>query len=155
MPIRREDRHRYPPDWGTISLRIRSRAGYCCEECGAKHNELGARAPGGKWHKALPGNDDLKLTWPTPGDYAMCQGYDKPLRIIRIILTVAHLDHTPENNDEKNLKALCQRCHNRHDAPARRRRRRERGPQLDLFPMEPIEEERRKQSKGEQPPCQR
>jgi hypothetical protein len=37
--------------------------------------------------------------------------------IVRIILTVAHLDQNPANNDESNLAALCQRCHLNHDRP--------------------------------------
>ena len=42
-------------------------------------------------------------------------GDDYP-KIIKIVLTVAHVDHDPTNNAESNLAALCQRCHLRHDA---------------------------------------
>lgn len=67
----------------------------------------------------------------------MCVGYDRPLRIVKIILTVAHLDHRPENCTDENLKALCQRCHNRYDAPMRAagRKARKRATQAtgDLF----------------------
>ena len=67
----------------------------------------------------------------------MCVGYDRPLRIVKIILTVAHLDHSPENCTDENLKALCQRCHNRYDAPMRAagRKARKRATQAtgDLF----------------------
>lgn len=38
------------------------------------------------------------------------------LRMVDIVLTIAHLDHTPENCDPANLRALCQRCHLRYDA---------------------------------------
>jgi hypothetical protein len=34
MPIRPENKARYPKDWKAISARIRERAGDCCEECG-------------------------------------------------------------------------------------------------------------------------
>lgn len=38
------------------------------------------------------------------------------LKIIRIVLTVAHVhDHRPEACDDANLAHLCQRCHLRHD----------------------------------------
>lgn len=36
MPM---DRSRYPADWDRISRRIRERAGWRCEFCGAKHGE--------------------------------------------------------------------------------------------------------------------
>jgi hypothetical protein len=42
-------------------------------------------------------------------------------RIIRIILTVGHVDHHPEHNQRSNLRAWCQRCHLRHDALHHRR----------------------------------
>lgn len=35
MPIRPENKDRYPRDWKHISRRIRERADYCCEFCGA------------------------------------------------------------------------------------------------------------------------
>lgn len=100
MPIRLEERHRYPPDWPAISAAIRKgRAGNRCEcigECGQDHGfALGgepARCP--RRHRdPCPSNP----SHPT-------------------ILTVAHLDHTPENCDPSNLKAMCQACHLRYDA---------------------------------------
>lgn len=41
MPIREENRARYPRDWKAISLAIRERAGWRCEwdGCGARHGE--------------------------------------------------------------------------------------------------------------------
>lgn len=121
MPIKPENRARYPKDWTRISAEIRDRAGSRCEFCGVANGELGGRSPTGDWHKASTcGERLLKLEWPRPGDMAMCIGYDEPLRIVRIVLTVAHLDHQPENCDPSNLKALCQRCHNRYDRPHRK-----------------------------------
>jgi 5-methylcytosine-specific restriction endonuclease McrA len=65
----------------------------------------------------------MNLTWPRPGELAWCGGTFTAvlLRIVRIVLTVAHLNHTPEDCRDENLKALCQRCHNRYDAAERRR----------------------------------
>lgn len=117
MPIKPENRARYPKDWPKISAAIRERAGNRCEFCGVPNGELGGRAPAGKWHKAQPkGEKLLRLEWPSPGEYWWCNGYEiDHLRIVRIVLTVAHLDHTPENCEPGNLKALCQRCHNVYD----------------------------------------
>ena len=41
MPIRQENKKRYPKDWKAISLRIRERAGWVCENpgCRARQNE--------------------------------------------------------------------------------------------------------------------
>lgn len=36
-------------------------------------------------------------------------------RLVRIVLTIAHLDHQPEHSDDENLRAYCQRCHLLHD----------------------------------------
>jgi hypothetical protein len=96
MPIRKENRARYPKNWKEISLRIRfKRAKGRCEctgECGDDHNiRCTAR------HK-----------------------YRHPDTGSTVILTVAHLDHQPENCVDENLKAMCQKCHNKLDAPMRR-----------------------------------
>jgi hypothetical protein len=122
MPIRPENKLRYPNDWPSISAGIRERAGNRCEECGVRNYELGGRTPQGDWRKAIPcGEKLLRLDWPEPGEYAWCEGHPEKLRIVRIVLTVAHLDHQPENCAPENLKAWCQRCHNNYDAPERRK----------------------------------
>ncbi len=90
MPIRPENKSRYPKDWPAISRRIRDEAGNRCQgspefpEC---------RAENGKPH---------------------------PVTGSKVVLTVAHLDHQPENCADDNLRAWCQRCHNRYDAKNRR-----------------------------------
>lgn len=90
MPIRPENKSRYPKDWPIISIRIRERAGWKCEQIleGRRCN-----AEQGKAH---------------------------PITGSKVILTVAHLDHQPENCRDENLKAMCQRCHNTYDGPMRR-----------------------------------
>jgi 5-methylcytosine-specific restriction endonuclease McrA len=40
MPIRPENKDRYPKDWKQISLRIRARAGNKCEDCGAQNYSI-------------------------------------------------------------------------------------------------------------------
>ncbi|HZT24123.1 MAG TPA: hypothetical protein VFA57_00350 [Pseudolabrys sp.] len=89
MPIRIENKHRYPRDWTRISRATKERAGWRCEgtpqfpDCRARHGE------------------------------------PHPITGAKVVLTVAHLDHQPENNDPRNLRALCQRCHNAWDARSR------------------------------------
>jgi hypothetical protein len=87
MPIRAEEKARYPSDWRLISLRIRERAGWVCE--------------------GSPG------IYP---DCRAVHGEPHPVTGSRVVLTVAHLDHTPENCADDNLMAMCQRCHLTYDA---------------------------------------
>lgn len=92
MPIRPENRHRYPDNWKEISLRIRTvRAAGRCEclgECGRGTHT--GRCPNRNGGRAYGTGS-------------------------RVVLTVAHLDHTPENCDDTNLRAMCQGCHLRYD----------------------------------------
>lgn len=89
MPIKPENKKRYPKNWKEISLRIRfERAGGRCE---FDYDDFGNR----------------------------CQarhGEPHPITGSKVVLTVAHLDHTPENCSDDNLLAGCQRCHLRYDA---------------------------------------
>lgn len=95
MPIRPENRSRYPKDWKEISLRIRfERAGGQCEctgECGQDHG----------------------------GRCKARHGHAHPETGSTVVLTTMHLNHVPEDCADENLMAGCQRCHNRYDAPKR------------------------------------
>jgi len=92
LPIRPENRRRYPPNWRQISLNIRTvRAGGRCE-C---YGECGRRTHAGR----CPNRNGQ----PAYGTFA------------KVVLTVAHLDHTPENCDPGNLRAMCQGCHLHYD----------------------------------------
>ncbi len=121
MPIKPENRGRYPADWPAIRERIRARSGGRCEclgECGDAHDDR----PGGRCaaphgvliyrHRAIP------AVW-RAGYPAMLPEVWRDQ--VRVVLTVAHLDHRPENNEPGNLRHYCQRCHNRYDAPHRAR----------------------------------
>lgn len=101
-PIRPENVDKYPADWPEISLRIRERAGWRCEQCGVPNDARGYREPDGTFQETTE------------------DAYGLQVRYIRIVLTVAHLNHDPTDCRDENLKALCQRCHNRLDAPVRR-----------------------------------
>jgi hypothetical protein len=85
MPIKPENKAKYPKDWKLISASIRERAGNRCE-----------------------GSPDF------PDCHAE-NGKPHPVTGSKVVLTVAHLDHQPENCDPTNLKAWCQRCHLHYD----------------------------------------
>jgi hypothetical protein len=115
MPIRRELRHLYPPDWKELSRRVRfDRAKGLCEVCGRPHAKLIRCLPDGRWF------DPAQQTWRDrrgrrarwPDLLAMI-----PARTTRVVLATAHLDHDPSNSRWRNLKSLCQRCHLIHDRP--------------------------------------
>lgn len=137
MPIRPENRARYPKDWKAISQRVRDRAGQKCEFCGIPNYELGAWI-GGRWHRAIPKGSGLRDN-PRHGEVFPCVYGESEVwrKLVRVVLTVAHLDHQPENCADDNLKALCQRCHNIYDMPMRRagiaRRAREAAGIQDMF----------------------
>ena len=113
MPIRPENRARYPKDWKQVRDRILKRANWKCEHagCRARHGVTGYWRKG-LFHR-LP-----EVLWDagyTAGDTVACDNGEK-LKIIKIVLTIAHLDHTPENCADDNLRAWCQRHHLAYDA---------------------------------------
>jgi len=93
MPIKEENKAKYPDNWKEISNYIRfERAGGRCEcigECGL-HTTTG---------RCIERHS-------TEAQYA--KG--------RIILTVAHLNHIESDCREENLKAMCNSCHLRYDS---------------------------------------
>lgn len=113
MPIRPENKARYPKGWKAISRRIRfSRADGRCEcrgECGTDHNLE---------------NIQLGLL-PVFRCYAF-HGETHPVTDSVVVLTTAHLNHTPEHCHDSNLRAMCQRCHLRYDADMKAAGRKER-----------------------------
>lgn len=117
MPIRPENRDRYPKGWPAISRRIRfERAEGRCEctgQCGIDHED-----------EAL----DLDISEMAFAPEARCQavhGEQHPVTGSKVILTVMHLNHDPEDCSEENLLAGCQRCHLRYDAKHHARNARE------------------------------
>ncbi len=86
MPIKAENKNRYPGNWKEIVAEVRVRSGDCCEGSPAYPD---CRAPNRAPH---------------------------PVTGSRVMLTTGHLDHIPENNDMANLKHWCQRCHLTYDA---------------------------------------
>lgn len=90
MPIKPENRHRYPANWAEIRAEILARAGNRCE--------------------GSPLHPDCRAANREP----------HPVTGSRVVLTIAHMDQVIENNDPSNLRALCNRCHLKHDAAWRR-----------------------------------
>ncbi len=131
VPIRPENRERYPPDWKAISKRIRNdRARGRCEcrgECGYDHTlELNRIAEDDGVRSGIMPERDRCIA---------CNGLPHPVTGSTVVLTVAHLDHTPENCADENLRAMCQRCHLAYDKEEHDKTRRENNnrDQLKLF----------------------
>lgn len=96
------DYRRYQADWKAIRARILERAKNKCEWCGVHNHAIGCRDEDGEFY------DDE--------DWRMQRAFRNGANVIKIVLTVAHLDHDLSHNDDDNLRALCQRCHLRYDA---------------------------------------
>jgi hypothetical protein len=114
MPIRAECRHLYPKDWSGISARVRAAADHCCEWCGVRNGAWGYRDERGTFHET--GRDGFPIGLRPPFQWGVW-------RIIRIVLTVAHINHDETDCSAGNLAALCQRCHLRHDVNQHQRNR--------------------------------
>lgn len=113
MPIRPENRNRYPADWKTVIVpAVRERSGNVCEGSPAYPD---CRVPNGSPH---------------------------PVTGSRVVLTVAHLEHDDlETRDLSRLRHWCQRCHNTYDAKMRaagiKARRKAASADGDLFEVTP------------------
>jgi len=121
MPIKPENRSRYPANWSVIREQILTRACYRCECCGAPQYAVGQwiedrfmLARGNAYYDQL----QYALVYGSARETAdHLNASEQPaVKYIVIVLTIAHLDHTPENCDPANLRAWCQRCHLRYDA---------------------------------------
>lgn len=125
MPIRPELKHYYGAEWRKqIRPRILERDGHCCAFCGKpNHSEVRQIVEPGRrmwWIKESFGRRRpvRRLLLNQDGRVVNSDADELPLRngyIVRVVLTVAHLDHDPANMDEANLAALCQWCHLHHD----------------------------------------
>ena len=158
MPIKPENRARYPNDWPEIRNRILERAQWRCQwpGCGVRHHAVGhwKQHHAGAWQFVpLAGNmhcDDAgwghdlntgtRLTWGAARDFVRANKSAEPGLLV-IVLTIAHLDHQPENCADYNLRAWCQRHHlaydrEHHQANAYRTRK-DRACTADIFEAAP------------------
>lgn len=101
------DPSKYPENWPAISLQVRAEAGNRCEWCGVANYAEGARDLCGMWW-SKERIDRAPNAW-------LGRWFGGDPKLIRIVLTVAHLDHDTANRERRNLAALCQRCHLGHD----------------------------------------
>lgn len=109
MPIRPENKKLYPKNWKEIRKDILKRANNKCEFCGIQNYSEGYRTKDGSFIESVGVQQEADIL---DGE-----------KIIKIVLTIAHLDHNPKNNNYDNLRALCQRCHLRHDIEQHRQSR--------------------------------
>ncbi len=126
MPIRPENKARYPRNWPDISGKVRERAQHRCEwpGCGARNYAIGhweQRDGVHVWapHRNAEGLESSARSYAEARQLAAELYFErgeegKPPTVI--VLTVAHLDHVPENCHPSNLRAWCQRHHLAYDA---------------------------------------
>lgn len=145
MPIKAENKHRYPADWPQVRERILQRARYRCEHVDAQGNRCRAcqysvgwwlRSEGAAWlWKPVVGNTPATTAQdhaffragrgfhPQTGPWTCRDArafvgtwcWDGDIAPTVIVLTIGHLDHQPENCDPANLACWCQRHHLAHD----------------------------------------
>ena len=140
MPIKPENRDRYPKDWPEIRAAILERAGNKCEQCKAPNRTRIARGAGKDGDTYMLASADVYCA-DTGQHLGQCRHSNYALlRITEVVLTIAHLDHVPENCAPENLRAWCQRCHLRYDQQHHRSNsratRRSRLAVADLFDAE-------------------
>lgn len=134
MPIRPENKARYPRDWPAIRERILQRAQMRCEHpgCGARQYDVGYWGAWGggplQWFEIERNLPNYSLARQIAAERHFDRYGDGPApapagehKIIVIVLTIAHLNHQPEDCRPENLAAMCQRHHLAHDAEHHKR----------------------------------
>jgi len=121
MPI---DYSKYPPNWKTeIVPAVLKRDENKCMCCGLENKQevyaikLSVKADDGRYK--------LRSLWfRNQQDAEREAGNPILVAIVRVVLTVAHLDHDEENHSVSldRLASLCQLCHLRYDAKEKYRR---------------------------------
>jgi hypothetical protein len=127
MPIRPEFRHFYLGDsWAEARGRVLERAGHRCEQCHKPNREAvwTFRAyDGSQWWSWTLGRRQVWIDCKTGTRMKFALTTTKAaeaqtnglMRIVRVVLTVAHLNHKPGDDRLENLKAFCQWCHLHYD----------------------------------------
>lgn len=137
MPIKPENKARYPENWPEIRAAVLARAGHRCERCKAQNLTRVCRGAGSDADTYM--TDDAHIYDANTGEHLgrRRMGDYEVAAFVKIVLTIAHLDHVPENCAMENLRAWCQRCHLRYDAQHHatnaRETRRSRKAVSDLF----------------------
>ena len=114
---------KYPPNWKKeIRPRILKRADNKCEKCGVKN---GQKVSTLKLYLHTHGKGSIKTLWFRNRKDAIRHQHLGILGIVKVILTVAHLDHDEQNwsvTDDR-LMAMCQYCHLNYDSEEKKRRK--------------------------------
>jgi len=124
MPIQKE---KYPTDWATISLQVKTDAGWCCEWCGAQHQTVIQRRAIQRELSGNPTKDWVRFDTVTNANGQMEPTSTMTARrlqffsLTRIVIATVHLDLDTSNNARENLAAMCQRCHDLHHQHTNRR----------------------------------
>lgn len=127
MPIKPENKKRYPTNWKEIRAAILKRAQNKCEQCGLSNYSMVSRGLMGAIEFTEEGDfieHDGEL-------YSRKYSYSKKTLQspfappTKVILTIAHLNPPVENCAMDNLKALCQKCHLQLDMPIHLKNRKE------------------------------
>lgn len=103
----------YPSEWPDIARRVKERAGWCCETCGAKHGDWGSHDRVGKFYRVAPAEMRRLGHGLPPFRYRLSRGGFA--KVVVVQLQAAHLDQHPPNCEDSNLKALCRYCHLAYD----------------------------------------
>jgi hypothetical protein len=106
LPIKPENKAKYPPNWKQIRERIKVRAGNCCERCGLGNHLIGYRVEG----------VFRRLMGVKPGTILDLET-GRRVKVFRVVCTVAHLNYLLDDHRDEVLAFFCQRCHLHHDAP--------------------------------------
>jgi hypothetical protein len=114
------------PEWKATRARILARAGNCCEcigECGDCHET--ADETGDVFVCGIPNGAiivrDAYSQWALHRCNGNCLAMpcadSEPAgsKVVRVVLTIAHLDHDTGPVPDDRLRAMCQRCHLRYD----------------------------------------
>lgn len=122
MPIKPENKGRYPADWDDISLAAKQRAGWKCvhEGCTARQYAVGMWLEQGvrfNWYELVAPAETYAQARQNAAEESYAHNGDGPgcSKVIVIVLTTAHLDHNPENCAPENLAPMCQRHHLAYD----------------------------------------
>ena len=104
MPICKERRLLYPPNWRELRAAVQARAGDRCETCGVPNHAVGV----------------------TKADGVFCEvtnsEFFEGIKLFMIVCTTAHIHEDDEGTtDIRRLVFECQRCHLRRDAVNHRR----------------------------------
>jgi sugar phosphate isomerase/epimerase len=127
MPIRKDLRHFYQgPAWRAVRRRILARAGNACEQCHKPNGEAVETITGKSLNDPVMYWRATSSTWRDWRDWldrrapavvaaGIKAGLWQNRRVVKVVITIAHLNHVAGDDRDENLKALCQWCHLHYD----------------------------------------